>query len=82
MNQLSNLEITIKLVGLASSILGILLIIYSTFLLSNDLAVYRSKYFLANGIVFGLFLCYLGYVSLRFRQRETGLYIYEYDAVE
>ncbi len=38
-----------------------------------------TKYVMTVGVMFGGFFCYIGFVSLRFRERETGLYVYETD---
>ncbi|MFQ6135465.1 MAG: hypothetical protein ACE5KU_06615 [Nitrososphaerales archaeon] len=77
MSRLSRLEITVKTVGATGLLLGVAAVVYTVTLLYEELP--RSKYLMVGGIAFGIFLCYLGYISLRFRQRETGHIIHEYD---
>jgi hypothetical protein len=76
-SKLSRLEIAVKTVGVTGLLLGAAVVLYTLLLFYGELP--ESKYLMTAGIMFGGFLCYIGYVSIYFRERESGLYVYETD---
>lgn len=77
LSRLSRLEIAVKTFGVVGLLLGAVAVVYTVTGLYEELP--KSKYLMSVGVVLGSFLCYIGYVSIGFRERETGLYVYETD---
>ncbi len=80
MSKLSRFEIAVKTTGVVGLSSGVMAIVTTIMLLFEGLP--QSKYLMVHGIAIGIFLCYLGFISLRYRQRETGLFIHEYEIME
>jgi uncharacterized BrkB/YihY/UPF0761 family membrane protein len=80
LSKLSRLEISLIAAGLSGVLIGVVTILSTFFFLYELLP--NSKYMMTSAIAIGIFMCYLGIKSLRFRERETGLLITEFDIKE
>ena len=77
MSRLSRREVIVKTVGVVGLLFGAVVVAFFVTHYYGHLPT--SKYLMTAGVMFGGFFCYIGYVSLCFRERETGLYVYETD---
>jgi hypothetical protein len=75
--RLSRREVTVKTIGTIGLLFGAVVVAYIVTHFYGYLP--GSKYVMTAGIMFGGVVCYMGYISICFRERETGLYVYETD---
>jgi len=79
-NNYSRIEIAAKLLGSLGVFLGVVMIVYTLEVFYHILPL--SKFILVSGVFFGSFLCYLGYLSLQFKQNEKPHVVYEFEIVD